>query len=345
VPVSFLQSPDAWRVLGIDGDRVEVVQTRRSWVFLAGDRVLKLKKPVRERLLDFSTPALRAQACREELRVNRRLAPGVYLGLVALHHTATGWRLDPEGRNGADDWAVLMRRLPRQRMLDHLLATGAAGPAQAAALARRLAAFWRAAPRAPAHAAGLPARLEQELQLSLELLCDPRWALPDARPVLQRCARALRAGAPRVAQRVAAARIVEGHGDLRPEHVCLPKRPAPRGAWPTRPLVIDALEFDPALRAVDPFDELAYLALECRRLGAPGFGLRVLARCARLLGDHPPHALLRVYTGHRALLRARLAVSHLLEPAVREPARWRPLAAWYLRCAEAALRPLAPPAP
>lgn len=341
--IRFLQSPASWTGLGITCESVQTVETRRSWVLLAGDRVLKLKKPVRERLLDFSTPALRARACREELRVNRRLAPGVYLGLVALRRTATGWRLDPEGRDGADDWAVFMRRLPRQRMLDHLLATGRAGPAQATALAQRLAAFWRAAPRAHAHAAGLPERLEAELQLSLELLADPRWALPDAGPVLQGCARALRAGAPLVAQRVAAARIVEGHGDLRPEHVCLPERPAPPGAWPARPLVIDALEFDPALRAVDPFDELAYLALECRRLGAPSFGLRVLARCARLLGDHPPHALMRVYTGHRALLRARLAVSHLLEPDVREPERWQPLAAWYLRCAEAALRPLAPP--
>ena len=343
MPVSFLQSPDAWRALGVACDRVEVVQTRRSWVFLAGDRVLKLKKPVRERLLDFSTPALRAQACREELRVNRRLARGVYLGLVALRRTPTGWRLDRDGRDAADDWAVLMRRLPPQRMLDHLLATGRAGPAQATALAQRLAAFWQVAPRCPAHAASLPARLEEELELSLALLGDPRWALPDAGPLLQGCARALRAGTPLLARRVAAARIVEGHGDLRPEHVCLPERLTPPGAWPAQPLVIDALEFDPALRAVDPFDELAYLALECRRLGAPGFGLRVLARCARLLGDHPPHALLRLYTGHRALLRARQAVSHLLEPEVREPARWRPLAAWYLRCAEAALRPLALP--
>lgn len=342
MPVSFLQSPDVWRALGVACDRVQTVETRRSWVFIAGDRVLKLKKPVRERLLDFSTPARRAQACREELRVNRRLAPGVYLGLVALRRTPMGWRLDPEGRDGADDWAVLMRRLPAPRMLDHLIATGAAGPAQAQALAQRLAAFWRAAPRAPAQAASRVERLETELQLSIDLLGQPRWALPDAGTALQRCACALHAGAPWVARRVAEARIVEGHGDLRPEHVCLPESPAPPGAWPAQPLVIDALEFDPALRAVDPFDELAYLALECRRLGASGFGLRVLARCARLLDDPPPHALLRVYTGHRALLRARLAVSHLLEPAVREPGRWRPLAAWYLRCAEAALRPLAP---
>jgi aminoglycoside phosphotransferase family enzyme len=235
-----------------------------------------------------------------------------------------GWRLDREGRDGADDWAVLMRRLPEPRMLDHLIATGAAGPAQAQALAQRL---------------------ETELQLSIDLLGQPRWALPDAGTALQRCACALHAGAPWVARRVAEARIVEGHGDLRPEHVCLPESPAPPGAWPAQPLVIDALEFDPGLRAVDPFDELAYLALECRRLGASGFGLRVLARCARLLDDPPPHALLRVYTGHCALLRARLAVSHLLEPAVREPGRWRPLAAWYLRCAEAALRPLSPPVP
>jgi aminoglycoside phosphotransferase family enzyme len=171
-----------------------------------------------------------------------------------------------------------------------------------------------------------------------------------------------------IAHRIAQGRIVEGHGDLRPEHVFLPRLPPQRtaasgpaleartdapcpapasapengkaAAWLDQPLVIDALEFNPALRAVDPFDELAYFVLECRQLGAPAFGLRVMARCGRLLDDAPAHRLLRLYTAQRALLRARQALSHLLDPTVRNPQRWQPLAAWYLRCADAALQPL-----
>jgi aminoglycoside phosphotransferase family enzyme len=394
VPLSFLQSPEAWGQLGLGGGPVETVQTRRSWIFLTQDHVLKLKKPVKESLIDFSTPALREQACRAELQINHRLAPGVYLAVVALRRAPSGWVLQrcaaqqpgppspplgaataaapepgpAEHDAPASDWLVLMRRLPADRMLDRLLAVGAAGHSQADALAERLAAFWRSAPRTSEPARSLLERAEEELQSSVALIGQARWGLPDVGPVLERCARVLRAGRSTIAHRIDHGRIVEGHGDLRPEHVCLPRRPprqtAPSGptldapadapspahalvprdgavtSWPERPLVIDALEFHPALRAVDPFDELAYLALECRQLGAPAFGLRVMARCEHLLDDAPAHGLLRLYTAQRALLRARLALSHLLEPTVRDPGRWQPLAAWYLRSADAALQPL-----
>lgn len=344
MPLRFLQSPVTWQALGVRCEQVRTVETRRSWVFLAGDRVLKLKKPVREARLDFSTPALRERACREELRVNQRLAPGVYLGLVALRGGPGGWRLEhPPGPGPARDWLVLMRRLDATQMLDARIARHATPRPGLEALAQRLCAVWRDAPRPALDATGVIARFDAELRLSLDLLAQPRWAWPDARPVLQRCAAALRAGSALIGRRVEAGVYVEGHGDLRPEHIWLPPGPAgSAGAGPlpglVLPLVIDALEFDPALRLVDPFDELAYLALECRRLGAPRVGLRLIARCARLLDDHPPHRLLRIYTAHRALLRARLALAHLLDEPVREPGRWQPLAAWYLQAADAALQ-------
>ena len=114
---------------------------------------------------------------------------------------------------------------------------------------------------------------------------------------------------------------MEGHGDLRPEHVYLLGRP----------LVIDALEFNAALRQVDPLDELAGLALECERLGAPWIGPRLYARCAAALGGPPDPALLALYRLIRALRRARLALAHLAEPAPRTPGRWAPRARSYLR--------------
>ena len=94
---------------------------------------------------------------------------------------------------------------------------------------------------------------------------------------------------------------------------------------------------------MDPFEELSFLAVECRRLGAPWVGRRLFARCGRLLGDRPPHRLLRLYTAQRALLRARLSLAHLQETPVRDGRHWRALAAWYVECAGLATGVLAGP--
>ncbi len=112
-------------------------------------------------------------------------------------------------------------------------------------------------------------------------------------------------------------------------HVYLPPAPG-------RPLVIDRLEFNEGLRHVDPFEELSYLAVECRRLGAAWVGRRLFAQCGRLLDDRPPHRLLRLYGAQRALLRARLCLAHLQEASVQDSPRWRDRAAWYVACASLA---------
>ena len=118
--------------------------------------------------------------------------------------------------------------------------------------------------------------------------------------------------------------MVEGHGDLRPEHVCLGPDPA----------VIDCLEFNRDFRILDWADELAYLAMECERLGSPGAGTEILETCCRDLDDRPPAALIHFYKAFRALLRARLAILHLRDADVRDPEKWRPRCMEYLALAE-----------
>ena len=146
-PLQFLQSPAAH--LGHAGavQAVETIETHMSWVFLAGEHVLKMKKPVRYPFLDFSTLAAREFDCREELRLNARLAPGVYLGLMALQERGGGLALVPEAQlptaGRTVDWLVLMRRLPAGRMLDHLIAASLVTPGEIDALARVLADFYR----------------------------------------------------------------------------------------------------------------------------------------------------------------------------------------------------------
>ena len=359
VLLDFLRSPEAYRALGLPAEQVEVIETHHAWVFLLREHVLKMKKPVHTRWLDFSTPARREAACREELRLNQALAPGVYLGLVQARHAPAGWvlqRIDepaaeaaapttpatPEDTNPTIDWLVLMRRLPAHRMLDQLMLQGAVCPEGVDRLARVLCAFWSGARRASLTPPAWRERAEEALEENARGLTREAWALPcgeagpwwaavhQAERAVAGCRR-LQAGCAReLAQRVAQGRMVYGHGDLRPEHVHLPPPPA-------RPLVIDCLEFNEHLRQVDPFEELSYLAVECRRLGAAWVGRRLFARCGRLLGDRPAHRLLRLYGAQRALLRARLSLAHLQDRPLEEGSRWRQLAAWYVDCAALAV--------
>jgi aminoglycoside phosphotransferase family enzyme len=300
---------------------IELVETNMAWIVLAGPHALKLKKPVRRPFLDFSTLRARARACREELRLNARLAPGVYLGLERLQWDGRALALVAgTGRRPGSrtlDWLIRMRRLPHDRMLDALIARGAIAPADVDALADTLLAFYRAVPAAPPPGDGYVARFEREHAVNREVLCDPRLGLAaQAAPVLDRFGARIASEAPRLRARVAAGRVVDGHGDLRPEHVCLEDPP----------VIIDALEFNADLRRVDPIDEAALLGVECDALGAPWIGPRLAARLAAGLGDADGPALLPFYRAWRALLRARLALAHLVDPSPRRPERWAPLA-------------------
>jgi len=324
----FLQSAAAHEAAG---SAVESIETHMSWVFLAGDRALKLKKPVRHEFLDFSTLQAREFYCREELRLNTRLAPGVYLDVLALQWHDGTFALLPRRRLPAPgqtvDWLVLMRRLPARHMLDQRIACAQVTAADIDALFGVLADFYRHAPVVAVDPLEYVQRLQREQRTNREVLLDPRWQLPGSRSALDRWDAALREHTLELQARAAQGRLVDGHGDLRPEHVCL-LRP---------PMVIDCLEFNAVLRQVDPLDEIAYLGLECDLAGAPWIGARLFEGCAVSLRDRPGPALVHLYTTQRALLRARLALAHLLDPAPRTPERWPARAQRYIDRARAAL--------
>lgn len=320
--LGFLQDP---RVYPEPTSRVETVETHMSWVFLTDTRAYKLKKPVRYDYLDFSTPAARCRDCEEEVRLNRRLAPDVYLDVVPLVRDAAG-RLRLGGEGEAADWLVRMRRLPADRMLDRLLREGRVTQAEIGRLAGRLARFYAALPvevTAPeAYRQTLAARIEDNLRA----LTSPEFGLAAEGPA--RIARAQRGFlADRAAwfdRRVQEGRIVEGHGDLRPEHVCMLDQP----------VVIDCLEFNRAFRVLDRVDELGYLALECERLGAPEAGRWLLDAYAEASGDAPPAALVDFYQSCRAGLRAKLALWHLRDDGRHPPGHWVATTRSYLELAQ-----------
>jgi len=306
---------------------VSMIETHMSFVFLAGARVYKLKKPVRYPFLDFSTLAAREHNCREEIRLNRRLAPDVYLGVTPLSFSpASGFSLTAP-RPGATvvDWLVEMRRLPAGDMLEARIKHRCVTNEQIDDLCILLRDFYRKTPPAVLSPQAYYARFIGEQAINRDILARRCFefdhnqisTLLDGLDALLGDCRDM------FLARIDGGAVVDGHGDLRPDHICL-----------TQPIVIfDCLEFNAALRQVDPFDELAYLGVECAALGAPQIGDRIMSAFATRETNPPPQQLIACYAAWRALLRARLSVAHLLEPTPRQPAKWEPQARLYLAIA------------
>lgn len=323
--VAFLGRPATFGV-----QSVACRETHMSYVFLAGDRVYKLKKPVWFPYLNFCTVDRREAACRAELRLNRRLAADVYLDVVPLTWSERGLALDGDGT--VVDWLVVMRRLNEHETLEYLIVTGQLENRQAAAVASILVEFYRHATPILISPDAHLADWRTSLSYNYRVLIDARFGLPAGLVTMidrtQR--RFLRRHAEMLRQRVHDRRILDGHGDLRPEHVWIADRVR----------IIDSLEFSQRLRANDPFDEMAFLDMECERLGARWAGAAIRRRVAHGLGDGVADALFTFYRCHRATLRARLAIAHMLEPQPRSPEKWPALCRTYLSIAAADARKL-----
>ncbi len=319
--VAFLSKPQSY---GEAPAEIERVETHMSWVFLAGSHAYKLKKAVHYPFLDFSSAAARRRDCLEELRLNRRLAPRVYLGVVPLTRETDG-TLTVDGVGEPVDWLVRMRRLPRDRMLDVAMAAGEVPDAELDAVVRLLADFYRSQPTEPVSAEAYRRTLEHEVRANRQVLLEPQYGLTDGlvEPMIDDQLALLRTAPQLFDQRVAEGRIVEGHGDLRPGHIYL--GPPPQ--------IIDCLEFNRELRVVDPLDELGYLAMECSLREREAVGLYLIARYADLSGDSAPPRLLAFYQSRRACLRARLCLRHIVSAEAPTDAAWRRRAGDYLTLA------------
>jgi uncharacterized protein len=318
--VQFLSRPTAYPHAPA---QVTPHETHMSWVFLAGDRVYKLKKPVLFPYLDFSTLARREAACRAELRLNRRLAYDVYLDVMPLKVTDHDFAL---GGNGAVvDWLVVMRRLDERETLEQTIEENRLETWQLDRLVATLVQFYRRAEPSLWPSAIHLHDWSHSLSYNRRVLLDAHLGLPVGlvRRIDSIQRRFIARRSKLLTRRILGRRIIDGHGDLRPEHIWL--------GDPVR--IIDCLEFNPRLRAVDPFDEIAFLSLECERLGAAWAGQYVRRRTARGLRDGLTEELFLFYRCHRASLRARLAIAHLLEPNPRTPEKWPRLARLYLRIA------------
>jgi len=318
--VAFLARPESYPE---PTSAVLRVETHMSWVFLTDRQAYKLKKPVRTVYVDLRSVTARSRNCAAEVRLNRRLSSGVYLGTVALLRDAAG-HLTFAQDGEVVDWLVKMRRLPADRMLDRLMRDDAVRDGDVDGLVRRLCDFYRQSRPCGISPAEYRREIERGIEASRRELHRPEHALPP--DPIERVYARLHTVLSRTAlfdARVAAGRIVEGHGDLRPEHICLQGEPQ----------IIDCLEFSRRLRTQDPVDEIGFLALECERLGATSIGTQILGAYRRQSGDAAPAALLHFYQSYRACVRAMLAIRHLDEPAPHDRAKWSARAADYLELA------------
>lgn len=320
--VSFLRQPASFPDPAY---RVEAIETHMSWVFLTDGYAYKLKKPVRNQALDFRTVEARRRYCEEEVRLNRRLAGDVYIGIVAMSIDALGHL--QLGESGAIiDWLIKMRRLPTQHMLDYAIRNKTVRTQDIRRMAIRLARFYRECDPVAIDAAVYRAAFLRDIDCNQQELTRPQYRLPDQQVLhLCRTQRIVLNDKPEwFDARIRTGKIVEGHGDLRPEHICLEPEIA----------VIDCLEFSRDLRIVDPADELGFLALECERLGAAQSGAQLLQVYSQTSDDWPDAALVHFYQSFRAILRARISIEHLDEEKFRYSAEWRRRASDYLQLAQ-----------
>jgi aminoglycoside phosphotransferase family enzyme/predicted kinase len=269
-----------------------VHETHTGIVLLVGDRAYKVKKPVRTSFCDFGSPARRRAALEAELTLNRRLCPDVYIGLGSY---------EPPARGDAEP-VLVMRRMPEDRRLSTLAAGGHPPAGQVRAIARTLAAFHAGAARGPSvDADGGRDALARRWRANLHDLATFRYGPLDTAVLhdVERLSRAFLARrAPLFDARVAEGRIVDGHGDLLADDVyCLDDGPR----------LLDCLDFDDRLRHVDVLDDVAFLAMDLERLGAPSAAAALVADYREFSGDPAPATLHHHYIAYRAAVRAKVA--------------------------------------
>ena len=288
-------------------DAVELIETHISSVLLAGDYAYKLKKPVDLGFADFSTLARRKQFCDEEIRLNRRSAPSLYLDVVPITGVAQAGRVRVGGDGAVLDYAVRMRRFPDAARLDRVARAGRLDAALIDRLAGSIAALHaRCAPAPPGSPFGTPSTIHDWMRnttTQLRTLIEQQGAPGATRQGLERVLRwserefARREGI--FTARRAAGFVRECHGDLHLANVALIEG---------EPVAFDCIEFNPGLRFIDVMSDVAFAWMDLLDHDLPRQAARFLNAYLESTGDYAGLATLRYYAVYRALVRALVAL-------------------------------------
>ncbi len=295
-------------------NRVEVRQTHLSVVFLAGAHAYKIKKPVRFPFVDFSTLERRQFFCAEEVRLNRRLAPGVYLGVVPIMRTEGGCKVEGEGP--IVEWAVKMRRLNEDDSLGRRLAAGTLPAGQLQQVAQRLARFHQEAEVIPESSDGehfaLVARNARDNFTQSRALIGITVSQEVYHRLRERTEAELARVRPRIEERARRGLIRDTHGDLRLDHVYLfPQQPPPEDL-----VVIDCIEFNEQFRHADPVADIAFLVMDLLFHGHEREANLLREAYFAAATANGEEELLPFYAAYRAIVRGKVEGFELAEKEI-----------------------------
>jgi uncharacterized protein len=311
---------------------VEVRQTHISAVFLVSDTVYKIRKPVNLGFVDFTTLAKRKRDCEEEVRLNRRLAPSVYRGVVPIAEEDGKVRVGASGE--PIEWAVEMVRLPDDATLKARLARDEVTTAQIENIARRVADFHRTADRGDhisrfGHfdvVAGNARENFAHTQSQVGVTVRP-GVYDRVRELTEKALADLK---PRLEIRADRGVPCDTHGDLHLSHVYLfPERPPPDDL-----VIIDCVEFAQRFRFADPVADIAFLVMDLMYHGRHDLARACADAYFAATGDTKGQALLPFYVAYRAIVRAKVEGIQLAEPEIPEEQKalmqWKGSAHWLL---------------
>ena len=295
--IEFLSKPSSYTAAV---ERVDIIQTHVSLVFLAGERAYKLKRAIKFPYLDFSSAEARRVACEAELVLNRRTAPELYLEVRALTRTANG-RVGFGTEGPVVDWVVVMRRFDQAALFDDLAKTGRLNPSLMTELAGHIAAFHRAAEPRPDN--GGAAALAAVIQTNHDCLMAAQHAGFAAEHIAEIRRRSLERHAAigtLLERRRASGKVRRCHGDLHLRNVCL---------FEGKPTLFDCLEFSDELASVDVLYDLAFLLMDLEHRGLADFANLVLNRYLDLTDEDEGLAAMPLFLSSRAAIRAHVTAA------------------------------------
>ena len=298
--------------------RIELVQTQMSFIFLAGDYVYKVKKPVNLGYLDYTTLEKRHFFCHQELQLNRRLCPDAYLAVVPIVEEKGGLRIEGQGK--AIEYAVKMKQLPQERMMDVLLPRGRVTREMIAKVAERLTDFHQKAETSPEIAAfgklDVIRQNTDENFAQTEKYIGISIAPAEYRRIKSYTDDFVQSNAGLFDKRVREGRIRDCHGDLHAAHIC----------FIDGICIYDCIEFNDRFRYSDVASEIAFLAMDLDRYRQTDLSSHLVNTYVRLSQDEGLLKLLNFYKCYRAYVRGKVESFKLDDPYIPEEEKTKVLA-------------------
>lgn len=292
--------------------KVELVQTHISAIFLVGDRVYKIKKPVDFGFLDFTTLEKRKYFCEQEVALNRRLCPEIYLGVVEIKGQ-DGQIFIGQEQGEVIEYAVLMKKLPSEKMMDRLLAQGKVSAATLQRLASKIASFHKQAKSDEEISAyGQLQVIQQNIEenfVQTEKYVGTCLPPNSFQEIKENTYRFLENKKNLFKQRITSGMIRDGHGDLHLQHICLTDEI----------LIFDCIEFNDRFRYGDVAADIAFLLMDLDYHGFPMLSAELAAYYLRDTKDWPLYLLLNFYKSYRAYVRGKVTSFRLEEKEISPP--------------------------